>query len=126
MMETNNSTLKSEIIINFKSELNDTLQRNNNTLFTKLSNDLDQKFMQFQSYLMKSVKELVTEISQLRTSSNPPTNVSAPTTLPPISSPPLQVSPTSQNPGGYSLQKDIIPPQFSPPQFMTQASLAAF
>ena len=60
MMEKNNSTLKSEILSNFKSELNDTLQRNNNALFTKLSNNLDQKFMQFQSYLMKSVKELVT------------------------------------------------------------------
>ena len=75
---------------------------------------------------MKSVKELVTEMSLLRTSSNPPINVSSPATLPPTSSPPLQVSPTSQNPGGYSWQKDIIPPQFSPPQFMMQASLEAF
>ena len=126
MMETNNSTLKSEILNNFKAELNDTLQRNNNALSLKLSNDLDQKFMQFQSYLMNSVKELVTEMSLLRTSSNPPTNVTSPATLPPTSSPPMQVFPTSQNPGGYSLPKDIIPPQFSPPQFMTQASLEAY
>ena len=89
MMETNNSTLKSEILSNFKSEFNDTLQRNNNALSTKLSNDIDQKFMQFQSYLMKSVKELVTEMSLLHTSSNPPTNASSPATLPPSSPPPL-------------------------------------
>ena len=75
--------------------------------------------MQFQSYLMNPVKELITEMSLLRTSSNPPTNVSSPTKLPPTSSPLLQVSLISQNPGGYSWQKDIIPPQFSPPQFMT-------
>ena len=60
MIETNSSTLKSEILSNFKSELNNTLQRNINTLSIKLSHDLDQKFMQFQSYLMNSVKELVT------------------------------------------------------------------
>ena len=110
LMETNNSKLKSEIINNFKSELNDTLQRNNNALSTKLSNDLDQKFMQFQSYLMNLVKELVTEMSLLRTSSNPPTNVTSPATLPPTSSPPMQVFLTSQNPGGYSWPKDIILP----------------
>ena len=123
MMESNNSTLKSEMLSNFKSELNDTLQRNNNTLSTKLSNDLDQKFMQFQSYLMKSVKELVTEMSLLHTSSKSPTNVSSPTTILPTPSPPMQASPNSQNPGGYSWQKYIIPPQFSPPKFMTQSSL---
>ena len=38
----------------------------------------------------------------------------------------MQVFPTSQNPGGYSWPKDILPPQFSPPQFMTQASFEAF
>ena len=43
MMETTNSTLKSEILSNFKSEFNDTLQRNNNALSTKLSNDIDKK-----------------------------------------------------------------------------------
>ena len=38
----------------------------------------------------------------------------------------MQVFLTSQNPGGYSWPKDILPPQLSPPQFMTQTSLEAF
>ena len=59
MMEINNSILKSEIISSFKVELNDTLTSNNNALSLKMSNDLDNKFIQFQSYLVNSVKELV-------------------------------------------------------------------
>ena len=115
MMEINNSTLKSEILSGFKAELNDTLTSNNNALSLKISNDLDNKFMQFQSYLMNSVKELVTEMSLLRTLSTPLTNVTSPAILPPTSSPPIQVFPFSQHPGGY-----IIPPQLSPPQLTTQ------
>ena len=50
---------------------------------------------------MNLVKELVTEMNLLRTSSTPPTNVPSPTMLPPTSSPPMQVFPSSQHPGGY-------------------------
>ena len=116
MIELNNSTLKSEILSSFKTESNDTLTSNNNALSLKISNDLDNKFMQFQSYLMNSVKKLVTKMSLLRTLSTPPTNVSSPTMLSPTSSPKMQVFPSSQHPGGF-----IIPPQFYPTQFMTQA-----
>ena len=82
-MKINNSTLISEILSRFKAELNDTLTSNNNTLSLKISNDLDNKFMQFQSYLMNPVKGLVTEMSLLRTSSTPPTNALSPDMLPP-------------------------------------------
>ena len=101
MMGINNSTLKSEILSSFKAELNNTLTSNNYALSLKISNDVDNKFMQFQSYLMNLVKELVTEMNLLRTSSIPSTNVPSPTMLPPSSSPPMQVFPSSQHPGGY-------------------------
>ena len=117
MMESNNSTLKSEILSSFKVELNHTSIRNNNDLSLKISNDLDKHVMQFQSYLMNSVKELVTERSLLGTSSTPPTNVTSLTMLLTTSSPPMQVFPSSQHP------KDIIPPQIAPPRFMTQVPL---
>ena len=67
MMEINNSTLKSEIISSFKAELNDILTSNNNALSLKISSDLDNKFIHFKSYLVNSVKELVIEMSLLRT-----------------------------------------------------------
>ena len=86
---------------NFKAELNDTLTSNNNALSLKISNGLDNKCMQFQSYLMNSVKELVTETSLFHTSSTPPTNEPSPTILPPTSFLPMQVFPSSQHPGGY-------------------------
>ena len=101
MMEINNSTLKSEILSSFKAKFNDTLTSNNNALSLQISNDLDNKFIQFQSYLMNSVKELVTEMSILHTSSTPPPNATSPIMLPPTSSPPMQVFPSSQHPGGY-------------------------
>ena len=107
MMATDNSSLKSEILNNFKKELNDTLTNNNNTLSLKTSNDLDHKSMQFQSYLTTSVKELVTEMILLRTSTTPPSNITH-TILPPSTSPPIQVYPSSQHPGGYPWPKDII------------------
>ena len=44
-METNNLSLKSEILNKFRKELNDTLARNNNALSLKISNDLEQKFI---------------------------------------------------------------------------------
>ena len=89
MMEIHKSTLKIEILSCFTSELNDTLANNNNVLSQKISNDLDNKFMQVQPYLMNSVKQLVTA------------NVTSPAMLPPTSSPPMQVFPSSQHPGGY-------------------------
>lgn len=81
MMEINNSTLKSEILSSFKAKFNDTLTSNNNALSLQISNDLDNKFIQFQSYLMNSVKELVTEMSLLRTLSTPLTNVKSLTNI---------------------------------------------
>ena len=70
---------------------------------------------------MTLVKDLVTEMSILRTSTIPPSNVT-PTMLPFTTSPPLQVYPSSQHSGGYPWSKDIITLQFTPPQFTTQAS----
>ena len=107
MMEINKSTLKIEILSRFKSELNDTLASNNNVLSQKISNDLDNKFMQVQPYLMNSVKQLVTA------------NVTSPAMLPPTSSPPMQVFPSSQHPGGYILLLQFSPPQFTipPPKY---------
>ena len=48
-IETNNSTVKSEILNSFKTEWNETLQNNKTVLSLQLSTDLDNKFMQFQS-----------------------------------------------------------------------------
>ena len=50
MMKNNNSNLQSDILDSFKVELQDTLTRNNNDLSLKISTDLDQQFLQFQSY----------------------------------------------------------------------------
>ena len=100
-MDTNNSTLKREVLNSFKAELHDALKSNNNALSQKSSTDLDQKCMQFQSYLMTSVKELVTEMSLLCTLSSPPSNLNIPTMLPPSISLLIQTFHSSQHPGGY-------------------------
>ena len=66
MIENNNSTLKSEILYSFKTELNETLKNNDTSLSLKISTDIDNKLMKLQSYLMTLVKELVTEMNPLR------------------------------------------------------------
>ena len=95
MMENNNSNLQSDILDSFKVELQDTLTRNNNDLSLKISTDLDQQFLQFQSYLMTLVKKLVTEMSLLRTSSYSPPNINTPTIYPPTVSSLIHTIPSS-------------------------------
>ena len=101
MIANNNSTLKSEILYRFKTELNETLKNNNTSLSLKISTDIDNKLMKLQSYLMTLVKELVTETSLLCASSSlsPNTNTSA--MLPHNISPPIQKFPSSQHLVGY-------------------------
>ena len=121
MMEANNSFLKSDILTIFKSKLNETLTNNNNILSLKISTEIDKQCLQFQTHLMTAVKELVSEMSQLRTSSPPLPVVHPPSIFLSPFSPPIRAYPFSQHPGGYPWPKEIHPLlHLSPPQFMTQ------
>ena len=65
-MATNKTFIKSEIMASFKTILTEILTNNNNTFLIEISSELDNKFMQFQKYLMTTVNEIVSEMSKLQ------------------------------------------------------------
>ena len=119
-MATNKTFIKSEIMASFKTKLTEILTNNNNTFSIKISSELDNKSMQFQKYLMTTVKEIVSEMSKIHTSTSLPPVVKPSSMISSSFNPPIHTFLSSQHPGYYPWPKDTIPSHFSPSQFMSQ------